>query len=224
MTRPRGTLTRFGTVTRINHWITAACFVLLTLSGLAMFHPLMFWLSGLFGGGQWTRAIHPWIGIVLLISYAGLVVQFWRDNLWNREDLAWTLAFDRVLANEEEDVPEVARFNAGQKFVFWSMALLIPGLFFTGIAIWEGYFTSYTSVELQRFAVLIHSLAAIAAILVWITHVYAGIWVRGSMRAMTQGYVTPGWAWRHHRKWFRALAATGSTGPQPGNDGDKPCK
>ena len=95
-----------------------------------MFHPLMFWLSGLFGGGQWTRAIHPWIGIVLLISYAGLVVQFWRDNLWNREDLAWTLAFDRVLANEEEDVPEVARFNAGQKFVFWSMALLIPALIF----------------------------------------------------------------------------------------------
>ena len=40
----------------------------------------------------------------------------------------------RVLANEEEDVPEVARFNAGQKFVFWSMALLIPVLFFTGIA------------------------------------------------------------------------------------------
>ena len=88
----------------------------------------------MFGGGQWTRAIHPWIGIVLLISYTGLIVQFWRDNLWNRDDLAWTLAIDRVLANEEEGVPEVARFNAGQKFVFWSMALLVPVLFFTGIA------------------------------------------------------------------------------------------
>ena len=51
---------------RINHWITAACFVLLMLSGLSMFHPMLFFLSGLFGGGQWTRAIHPWIGIVLL--------------------------------------------------------------------------------------------------------------------------------------------------------------
>ena len=160
MTRPRGMVTRYGTVTRINHWITAGCFVLLTLSGLAMFHPLMFWLSGLFGGGQWTRAVHPWIGIVLLISYAGMFVQFWRDNLWNRDDLAWMLAIDRVLANEEEGVPEVGRFNAGQKFVFWAMALLIPVLFFTGIAIWEGYFTSYTSIELQRVAVLIHSLAA----------------------------------------------------------------
>jgi formate dehydrogenase subunit gamma len=24
---------------------------------------------------------------------------------------------------------------------------------------------------------------------------------------MTQGYVTPGWAWRHHRKWLWELAS-----------------
>ncbi len=215
MSHPKGTITRNATVTRINHWITAACFVLLTLSGLSMFHPMLYFLSGLFGGGQWTRAARPLIGVMLVISYSGLVIQFWRDNLWNRDDLEWTLAIERVLANEEEGVPEVARFNAGQKFVFWSMALLIPALFFTGMAIWEVYFSSYTSIETQRIAVLIHSLAAIAAILVWITHVYAAIWVRGSMRAMTQGYVTPGWAWRHHRKWLRWLAATGSSGPKP---------
>jgi len=221
MTRPRGTLIRNTTVTRLNHWLTAACFVLLILSGLSMFHPLLFWLSELFGGGQWTRAIHPWIGIVLAISYSGMIMQFWRDNLWSKDDLAWMLAIDRVLANEEEGVPEVARFNAGQKFVFWSMALLVPALLLSGLAIWEVYFGTSTSIETQRSALLIHSLAAIAAIIIWITHVYAAIWVGGSMRAMTQGYVTPGWAWRHHRKWFRSLAATGSTGPRPRVDGSE---
>ncbi len=99
--------------------------------------------------------------------------------------------------------PRLAQFNAGQKFVFWAMALLIPVLFLTGLVIWEVYFSAYTSIETQRVALLIHSLAAIAAIIVWIIHVYAAIWVRGSMRAMTQGWVTPGWAWRHHRKWLR---------------------
>ena len=69
------------------------------------------------------------------------------------------------------------RFNAGQKFVFWSMALLVPVLFVTGIVIWEVYFSSYTTIEQQRIAVLIHSLAAIAAIIVWIIHVYAAIWI-----------------------------------------------
>jgi formate dehydrogenase subunit gamma len=92
MTHPHGTLTRNTTGTRINHWITGGCFVLLVLSGLSMFDPITSFLSGLFGGGQSTRAIHPWIGVVLLISYLGLIIQFWRDNLWKREDLAWLAA------------------------------------------------------------------------------------------------------------------------------------
>ncbi len=215
MIHPEGNVVRYATVTRINHWITAICFVLLTLSGLSMFHPIFFFLSSLFGGGQWTRAVHPWIGIVLVLSYAGLVLQFWRENLWNQDDTAWVRKFDRILENEEEGVPEVGRFNAGQKFVFWAMALLIPVLLFTGLVIWEVYFGSFTPLVVQRVAILIHSLAAIAAILVWIVHVYAGIWVRGSFRAMMRGDVTPGWAWRHHRKWLRGLADTKSAGPGP---------
>jgi formate dehydrogenase subunit gamma len=215
MKRHPDTLVRNGAVARINHWITAICFVLLLLSGLAMFDPMLFWLSGLFGGGQWTRTLHPWIGTVLALSYAGMIVQFWRDNLWNRDDIAWLGAIRRVLGNEEEGVPEIGRFNAGQKAVFWSMALLVPVLLVTGLVIWEAYFASYTTVGQRRIAVLIHSAAAVFAIVIWIVHVYAAIWVRGSVRAMTQGYVTAGWAWRHHRKWLRGLAVTGSAGPRP---------
>ena len=214
MSSPRGTLVRNATGTRINHWITGGCFVLLVLSGLSMFHPMMFFLSELFGGGQWTRAVHPWIGIVLAVSYLGLIVQFWRDNMWSRDDLAWMKAIGRVLVNDEEGVPEVARFNAGQKFVFWSMALLVPVLLITGILIWDVYFSTFSSIEAQRIAVFIHGMAAAAAIIIWIVHVYAAIWVRGSVRAMTQGYVTPGWAFRHHRKWLRGLAESNSKGPQ----------
>jgi formate dehydrogenase subunit gamma len=215
MKYPEGTYVRNTTATRVNHWITGGCFVLLVLSGLSMFHPILFFLSDLFGGGQWTRAAHPWFGVILFVSYAGLIVQFWRDNLWSRDDVRWMKAINRVLVNEEEGVPEVARFNPGQKFVFWSMTLLVPTLFVTGLAIWEVYFFTFTSIEVQRVALLIHSLAAIAAILVWIVHVYAALWIKGSMHAMIQGDVTPGWAWRHHRKWFRSLAATGSRGPTP---------
>src|SRR5580698_6954200 len=129
MSYPKGTLVRNTTATRINHWITGGCFVLLVLSGLSMFHPMLFFLSDLFGGGQWTRAAHPWIGCLLLVSYAGLIVQFWRDNFPSLDDVRWLLAINRVLANEEEGVPEVYRLKAGQKFVFWSMALLVPVLF-----------------------------------------------------------------------------------------------
>jgi formate dehydrogenase subunit gamma len=218
MTYPKGTIIRYSAASRINHWITAGCFVLLTLSGLAMFDPILFFLSGLFGGGESMRAVHPWIGVALMLSYSGLIIQFWRDEMWSRDDLEWSKALPRVLVNEEEGVPEVGRFNAGQKLVFWSMALLVPVLFFSGLVIWEIYFSTYTTIEQQRVAVLIHSLAAIAAIIVWIIHVYSGIWIVEAMRAMMHGHVTPGWAYRHHRKWYRRLVQTGSRGPVPNSD------
>ena len=73
MTRPNTVIIRYTMANRVNHWITAICFVLLVLSGLSMFHPMLFFLSGLFGGGQWTRAVHPWIGCVLLITLQAII-------------------------------------------------------------------------------------------------------------------------------------------------------
>jgi formate dehydrogenase subunit gamma len=101
--------------------------------------------------------------------------------------------------------PRWGKYNAGQKMVFWSMSILIIVLISSGVVIWDQYFYEYTSIEQKRIAVLVHSLAAIVAICVWIVHVYAAIWVRGTFRAMTRGYVTGGWAWKHHRKWLREL-------------------
>ena len=46
------TVDRYTTAARINHWITAASLVLLAMSGLALFHPSLFFLTGLFGGGS----------------------------------------------------------------------------------------------------------------------------------------------------------------------------
>jgi len=49
--------------------ITAIAFVLAALSGLALFHPAMFGLSSLFGGGPWTRILHPFIGLFMVFAF-----------------------------------------------------------------------------------------------------------------------------------------------------------
>jgi formate dehydrogenase subunit gamma len=114
-----------------------------------------------------------------------------------------------VLAGHEERLPEVPRYNAGQKVIFWAMTLLILLLIATGLVIWERYFDIYTSIPLKRWAVFAHSMAGVLIISVWMLHVYASIWIRGTIRAMTRGTVTGGWAWRHHRRWLRELVARG---------------
>jgi formate dehydrogenase subunit gamma len=55
----RDVIVRYTANERTNHWIVAIAFVLAALSGLALFHPALYWLSALFGGGPWTRILHP---------------------------------------------------------------------------------------------------------------------------------------------------------------------
>src|SRR2546421_9681763 len=213
------TIDRYTAGARINHWITAASLVVLAVSGLSLFHPTLFFLTALFGGGQATRAIHPWIGVVLFFSFFGLFLRFWRLNLWERNDSLWMKKLRDVLGDREEGDPaltEVGKYNAGQKMVFWSMSVLIILLITSGVVIWDQYFSQFTSVEQKRIAVLVHSVAAIVAICVWIVHVYAAIWVRGTIRAMTRGTVTGGWAWKHHRKWLRELVTGKGGDHKPG--------
>jgi formate dehydrogenase subunit gamma len=199
------TVDRYTTAARINHWITAVSLVLLAVSGLALFHPKLYFLTALFGGGSNTRMLHPWIGVVLFFSFMGLFFRFWKLNLWRRTDSVWMSRLRDVLTGHDEKLPEVGKYNAGQKMVFWSMSVLILVLITSGVVIWQQYFSQYTTVQQQRVAVLVHAIAAIAAICVWIVHVYAAIWVRGTISAMTRGRVTGGWAWRHHRRWLKDL-------------------
>jgi formate dehydrogenase subunit gamma len=178
------TVDRYTKGARINHWITATSLVLLALSGLALFHPSLFFLTGLFGGGQWTRAIHPWIGVLLFFSFAGLFIRFWRANLWRSEDGTWLARLRDVLAGNDEKLPEVGKYNAGQKAVFWGMSLMIIILITSGFVIWDQYFSQYTTVDQKRVAVLLHAAAAVVIICIWIVHVYAAIWVRGTIGAI----------------------------------------
>ena len=81
---------RYSGSARLNHWIVAICFVLLLLSGMSLFHPSLFLIGAtLFGNGRIMRWIHPWIGVVLVVSFAGLFIRFCPANLPAFTDFQW---------------------------------------------------------------------------------------------------------------------------------------
>jgi formate dehydrogenase subunit gamma len=196
-------IVRYTANERTNHWITAITFVLLALSGLSMFHPAMFWLSALFGGGQWTRILHPFVGLVMFVSFLILAVRFWHHNYLDRNDWQWMRQIDDVLANREENLPEIGRYNAGQKLLFFTMVVCLLLLLLSGIVIWRAYFAFYFPINLVRAAALVHAIAAFVLIVGIIVHIYAALWIKGSVGAMVRGTVTLGWARKHHPRWFR---------------------
>ncbi|HWZ49615.1 MAG TPA: formate dehydrogenase subunit gamma [Herbaspirillum sp.] len=200
---PEPLIVRYEPNDRTNHWITAIMFVLMALSGLALFHPSMFWLTDLFGGGQWTRILHPFGGIIMFVSFAFLVLRFWHHNRFEEGDTQWLKQIDDVIANREDKLPEIGRYNAGQKLLFYVMVLCMLGLLLSGFVIWRAYFAFYFPITIVRMAAVLHAVCAFVLIIGIIVHIYAALWIKGSIGAMMRGTVTYGWAMKHHPRWFK---------------------
>lgn len=201
----RGIL-RYGWWSRTNHWIVAISFVLLTLSGLALFYPAFFSLTGLFGGPTQTRIVHPYIGVFMTLFFLIQAIRFFGDNLIRRHDIQWLKQIDDVLANRDERLPPVGKNNAGQKLVYWIFLATVPILLVTGIVLWRPWVAPGMPIWALRWAAMIHAYVAFVAIVTLIIHVYSAIWVKGSVRAMTQGRVSRAWARHHHSLWYEEVA------------------
>lgn len=205
MSEKQGVIQRYDASERANHWIVAVCFVLAGLSGLALFHPSFFFLSALFGGGPWTRILHPFIGVVMILFFCGMAMRFWSLNRIDANDRKWMARIKDFAFNREKDMPEIGKYNPGQKYLFWVMVLTLVLLFVSGVIMWRPYFAESFPIWLNRVAVVVHAVSAFVLILGIIVHVYAAIWVKGTIRAMTRGTVTENWAKHHHRAWYRQV-------------------
>jgi len=103
------------------------------------------------------------------------------------------------------EVGDIGRYNGGQKGMFWVMVGCMALLLISGVIAWRPYFALYFPIPLIRVALLVHAASALVLIASIIVHVYAALWVQGTIRAMVEGVVTHAWARKHHPKWFREM-------------------
>ena len=200
-----GYLQRYSDWDRMNHWALVILFFGAALSGLSMFHPSLFFLSVLLGGGPWTRILHPFVGVLVFLSFAGMYLRLVRYNTWDADDRAWLAQSGAMLAGRPHEMPPVGRYNAGQKILFWWMTASLLILLVTGLLFWRPYFAEYFPIGVVRLATLVHSLTAVALVIGIIVHIYAAIWVKGTTRAMTRGLVSESWAKHHHPRWHAQM-------------------
>ncbi|MBS0513747.1 MAG: formate dehydrogenase subunit gamma [Proteobacteria bacterium] len=205
MIRDPSDLQRYTASERANHWVVGICFILLGLSGLALFHPALFPLTYLFGGGTWTRILHPFIGVVMMLFFVVMFFRFQHLNRMTDTDWQWVRRAREMVNGDDHNMPIQGKYNGGQKLLFWFLALAMVVLFASGIVIWRAYFSAYFGIGTIRLAALLHAGFATLMIIAIIVHVYAAIWVRGTIRAMLYGTVTRAWAKQHHRAWYRQM-------------------
>ncbi len=206
---------RYSHAVRLTHWAVAVAYVLLFFSGLALFHPYFYWMSFLYGGGAFMRVLHPFLGVVLAVLFYAYAARIWRDNLLTQSDKVWLQNALDVM-NKRAEIPVETKYNAGQKLMFWSMVVCILALLLSGIVIWRPYFAADFSASARGTAAVVHAVFAFVMFVGIGVHVYAAYWTKGSIRAMTRGYVTRAWAHFHHPGWYRQVASREPSSPGKG--------
>src|SRR2546428_5800429 len=187
---------------RATHWLVAIFFFLSLLTGFVMFTPYFAGLAGVFGGGPMVRFLHPWFSLGLVIAVLFLFLQ-WNARMKKEPgDEEWTQNLGAYLRYERE-LQNVGKYNAGQKFYFWSVVLGALVFLASGMVMW---FPTAFPYILRTIAYWLHEITFIAIVIGIIYHIYMStVAMPGTLRAMTRGTVTKAWARWHHPRWYRAV-------------------
>lgn len=212
---PPGRILRYGFRERLTHWVAALSYVYLLLTGLAFWSPWLFWLAIALGGGQISRILHPWIGL-LFIAAVLQMYGLWASQMGiTDDDRAWFRSVPHYIRNEDEKMPPVGRYNAGQKLLFWGFFVCGILLFLSGLVLWFPEYIPWSLRWLRYIAVLVHASSALLTIGLFLIHVYMGVFAeRGAFGSVIRGDVTTEFARRYHPGWYEEIVASSTTTPR----------
>jgi formate dehydrogenase subunit gamma len=209
-------LVRFSAFERLVHWMTAACFILLAISGLNITfgRPLLLPLIGpdaFTAWSQWAKYAHNYLSFPFTLGVFTIFLMWIAWNIPNRGDVEWLKRGGGIVGH---DHPPADRFNAGQKMIYWIVVL--GG---TAVAV-SGYILMFpfygTNIADMQVAQIVHGVAALLFVAVMLAHIYIGtIGMEGAFEGMWDGTVDVNWAKEHHRVWLEKETVEGHVAPPP---------
>jgi len=203
---PHGRILRYAFHERLTHWIAAGSYIYLLLTGLAFWSPWCIWLAVILGGGQVSRMLHPWAGLI----FTGAVLKMysmWSTQMRSTEaDKKWWDSIGYYIRNEDDKMPAAGRYNAGQKLLFWGFITCGVLLLLSGVILWFPEYVPWNLRFLRYLAVLIHPAAALLTIGLFLIHIYMSVFAeRGAFGSIIRGDVSLTFAKRYHPRWYEEI-------------------
>ena len=206
-------LVRFSGFERFVHWMTAACFIVLAITGLNITFgkPLLQPLLGseaFADWSQWAKYAHNYLSFAFTLGVVLIFLMWIAWNIPTGQDIRWLREGGGMVGNKH---PAADRFNAGQKMVYWIVVL--GG----GAVAASGYFLLFpfygTDIADMQTAEMVHGVTAALFIAVMLAHIYIGtLGTQGAFEGMWDGTVDVNWAKEHHSLWLEQEARKGHLG------------
>lgn len=192
---------RFSTSDRVLHWIVAASFFTLLLSGLGLYSRLFTGYFNFFGGGQNAILVHKIGGIIFFFSSLYMFFNHKKDiSTFDQDDKEWVVKGGGYLSRDASHF-NVGKYNPGQKLFALYIAATTAVLGVSGVFIWlPTVFPRW----IVQVSLLTHGLMFVGSVMFVVVHVYlATIGNPGTIDAMLYGDVKRNWAKKHHPKWYK---------------------
>jgi formate dehydrogenase subunit gamma len=199
---------RFSSFERFSHWLTAASFVVLGLTGLNITFGKIVLLpiigpEAFSSMSEAAKYVHNYVSAAFVIGLVLIVALWIKDNLPQKVDIDWIKQGGGFIKSKH--APS-GRFNAGEKLVFWfalgaGAAVIISGC----LLIFPFYVTDIAGMQIAQ---VVHAVIAVLFIAVIIAHIYIGtLGMEGAFEAMATGEVDLNWAKEHHDLWLEEKLA-----------------
>jgi formate dehydrogenase subunit gamma len=210
---------RFNTIERFAHWLTAAAFIVLGITGLNFVFGKRL-LMPLIGPEAfstwsiWAKLAHDFVSWAFMLGVLIMLVVWIWDNLPDRYDANWLKTGGGMFDKSNRTHPPAARFNAGQKLIFWTVVLGGIAMSISGIFLLFPF--SYTDINGMQMAQYVHATVGVLMVAIIIAHIYIGtLGMEGAYEAMGSGTVDLNWAKEHHSAWVEKQQAKGRIVTRP---------
>jgi formate dehydrogenase subunit gamma len=206
---PHGHVLRYTLHERLTHWVAAGSYIYLLATGLAFWSPWLFWLAVVLGGGQVSRMLHPWVGLIFVGSVMTMFEMWARQMRFTEVDRAWWKSLHYYITNQDDKMPPAGRYNAGQKLLFWTFFWAGLVLLLTGLVLWFTDYLPWSLRWLRYVSVLLHPIAALITIGNFMIHIYMGVFAeRGAFGSVIRGDVSMAFAKRYHPGWYEEIVGS----------------
>jgi formate dehydrogenase subunit gamma len=205
--KPSGSRLRFDAVERAVHWVNAAFFTILVLTGADLYlEPI----TKLIGRRALVEDIHVYTGLALPVPLILALMGPWgralradlrRFNRWSKSDRVWIRTVFRTGPARRKTMAtlSVGKFNAGQKLNAAFVAG--AGLVLLGTGVIMRWYHPWP-LSWRTGATFVHDWLALAVGLVIIGHIVLALSDRDALRSMFTGRISEKWSQRHAPAWF----------------------
>jgi formate dehydrogenase subunit gamma len=212
-------MVRFSAFERFVHWLATVCFIILALSGLNLTFGKALILP--FVGpeafatiSRWGKSAHNSLSFPFTLSVILIFLMWFRWNLPSRVDIQWFLQGGGF----GKQHPPADLFNAGQKSIYWMVALGGGVVAITGYLLMFPFWV--TGIVGMQIAHLVHALVALLYLAGMVFHIYMGtVGEEGALEGMWHGTVDEEWSKQHHSIWHEREAAKGNVTTPPPAEG-----